>query len=84
MRSKVLDETGGVSRRFRVRAWHLESHHARIVVETTVEAAAVAYIETAAFDVGDDELVRIVVRDLDSGHEHCFRVDLATGEAGAC
>jgi hypothetical protein len=31
----------------------------------------------------DDE-VRVIVHDVASGHEHCFRVDLSTGETSSC
>jgi hypothetical protein len=28
--------------------------------------------------------ISIIVRELESGHEHCFRVDLESGETSPC
>ncbi len=74
------------TRRFRVHARHIDYHHARMVEETSFEAAAVAYLED--FDLSapiDDGLeFRVIVRDLGTGHEHCFKLDLDTGETTAC
>jgi len=69
--------------RFRVHARHVDSHHARTLAERSFEAAAVAYIEDL-HDLGDAREVSVIVRDLDSGHEHCFRIDLGSGEVSAC
>ena len=57
--------------------------HGRLVEETSFEAAAVAYIEDL-HDLGSEHEVSVIVREEDSGHEHCFRVDLHTGETAAC
>ena len=46
----------------------------RIFEEPGAEAAA-AFLE--------DE-TSVIVRELETGHEHCFRVDLETGEAKPC
>ena len=70
-------------RRFRVHARHVEAHHARVLEERSFEAAAVAYVEDL-HGVGDPPEISVIVRDLDSGHEHCFRIDLETGETAAC
>jgi hypothetical protein len=32
----------------------------------------------------DDGEISVIVRDLDSGHEHCFRIDLDSGETQPC
>jgi hypothetical protein len=69
--------------RYRVHAHDRDAHHARMVEETSFEAAAVAYIEDL-HDLGSEPEVRVIVRDEDSGHEHCFRVDLQSGETAAC
>lgn len=74
------------SRRFRVYARDVDSHHARLVEETSFEAAAVAYLE--GFDLpapmsGQGE-IQIIVHDVGTGHEHCFRLDLVNGEATPC
>jgi hypothetical protein len=70
-------------RRFIVRARHLEGHHARTLEEVSFEAAAVAYLEDLHAP-GETEEVSVIVRDLASGHEHCFRIDLASGETAPC
>lgn len=71
-------------RRFSVRARDLDSHHARVVREASFEAAAVAYVEDFAPGPDHDQEVNVIVRDIDSGHEHCFRIDLDTGQAAPC
>jgi uncharacterized protein DUF5961 len=73
-----------LTRQFSVHARHIERHHARVISEGSFEAAAVAYCEDFAHAVGEEPEIRVVVRDLHTGHEHCFRIDLETGEAGPC
>jgi hypothetical protein len=72
------------SQRFRVHARHFDSHHARVVVEASFEAAAVAYVEDLAPVGGDDQEISVIVHSLEDGREHCFRIDLQTGEAAVC
>jgi len=72
------------TRRFSVHARHVERHHARIVAELSFEAAAVAYIEDFPVSTDGGPALSVVVRDLESGREHCFRVDLETGETAPC
>ncbi len=69
-------------RRFSVYARDLGAHHARVVEESSFEAAAIAYIE--ALHPAPAEEISIVVRDIDTGHDHCFRIDLTSGEAAPC
>jgi hypothetical protein len=71
------------TRVFRVHARHAHVH-ARILKEPTFEAAAVAYAEDLAELPGEPEEISLIVRELESGHEHCFRIDLQTGEASPC
>jgi len=71
------------TRRFRVRACQPDDHHGCVVSEQSFEAAAVAYLENRSVFAEDGE-VSVVVHDLDSGYEHCFRIDLATGETAPC
>ncbi len=71
-------------RRYSVHARHDDRHQARVVTEPSFEAAAVAFLETHPVAPDDDNEVSVVVRDLDSGHEHCFRVDIDTGETQPC
>ncbi len=71
-------------REFRVHARHIDRHHGHVVNETSFEAAAVAYLEDYPQAPDDDHEVSVVVHELASGHEHCFRVDLDTGETAPC
>jgi len=72
----------GRVRHFKVHAWHVENHHARLLEEASFEAAAVAYLE--CFDLStsleNDREVRVIVQDVGTGHQHCFKVDLDSGE----
>lgn len=70
-------------RRFSVHARHLGRHQARVIHEPSFEAAAVAFVEDLAVWPEEDE-VSLMVVDLDGGGEHCFRVDLSTGETAPC
>ena len=71
-------------RRFSVHARHVEAHHARVLEEISFEAAAVAYVEDFSPPVTDAPDISVIVRDLASGHQHCFRIDLETGETAPC
>ena len=71
-------------RPFRVRARHQDDHHGRVVIEDTFEAAAIAYVEHLPHASGDPSEVSVVVHDLRSGREHCFRIDLDGGDAAPC
>lgn len=54
----------------------------RIIEEEGAEAAAAAFLEDWFPPEGDEAAV--IVRDLDTGREHCFRVDLHTGDTSPC
>jgi hypothetical protein len=73
------------TRIFGVHAQGLSTHHPRLVEERSFEAAAVAFAENLHI-AGDDQLgdLSIIVRDVETGHEHCFRIDLMTGDAATC
>jgi len=75
-----------ITRRFRVHARHIDGHHARLLDETSFEAAAAAYLEDFAFRApgGDDHEISVIVREVGTGHEHCFKIDLDSGEAIPC
>ncbi len=60
------------SRRFSVHARHIEAHHARVLEERSFEAAAVAYVEDL-HAIGGEHEISVIVRELDTNHEHCFR-----------
>jgi hypothetical protein len=72
------------ARQFSVRARHIDSHHARVLEEASFEAAAVAYIEDFHPSVENGNEIRVVVREIGTGSEHCFRIDLESGEATPC
>ncbi len=72
------------TRTFRVHARHLDAHHASTLREPSFEAAAVAYVEDLHELPADGQVVSVIVRDIESGHEHCFRIDLENGETSAC
>ena len=69
------------SRRFRVRSWSEDGHRERIVTEPTFEAAAISYAEHLPLRADARTDVRVLVHDIDSGHEHTFLIDL--GEAAS-
>jgi hypothetical protein len=66
-------------RPFRVHARHLDAPHAHVVTEASFEAAAVAWLEAWSGEIGFEAIVSVIVRDLATGHEHCFGIDLDTG-----
>lgn len=72
------------ARPFVVRSRHLDRYQGRRVVETTFEAAAIAYLEDVHPAADEGQSVGVIVRDVESGHEHCFWIDLETGRATSC
>jgi len=70
--------------RFSVHARHLGAHHARLLDEVSFEAAAVAYVEDLHGTAEEGQAISVIVRELDTGHEHCFRIDLDSGDAAPC
>lgn len=72
------------TRSFSVHARHVDAHHARVVHEASFEAAAVAYAEDLHVPADDGDEVSLIVRDLETGDEHCFKVDLSSGETATC
>jgi hypothetical protein len=74
------------TRLFRVHARHVDSHHARFVEETSFEAAVVAYFEDfdLSVPISDDHEMSVIVHDVGTGHEHCFKINLDSGEAAPC
>ncbi len=69
---------------FHVRARHLDVHHARILLEPSFEAAAVAYVEDLHDLPGPEEALSVIVLDVATGHEHCFTIDLESGLTTPC
>ena len=70
--------------RYSVRVRHAEPHHGRVVVEASFESAALAYVEDFPLAPDQGPEISLVVRDIESGREHCFRIDLETGETTPC
>ncbi len=79
-----MTQVAGETRQFRVQAQHVDHHHARVVEEASFEAAAVAYVEDLHPPMTEHHEINVIVREVESGHEHCFRIDLDSGEAAAC
>jgi hypothetical protein len=72
------------TRAYRVHARHVDAHHARTLEELSFEAAAVAYAEDLHDVPADGGEISVIVREVETGHEHCFRIDLETGETSSC
>lgn len=69
---------------YRVHARGDELHHGHSVDAVSFEDAAVAFVELWHPPVDADNEVSVIVREADSGVEHCFRIDLDNGEAAPC
>ena len=68
------------TRTFRVHARHTDVHHARTLHEPSFEAAAIAYVEHLHDMPAEGGDISVVVREVDTGHEHSFRVSLESGD----
>lgn len=79
-----MTQVAGETRQFSVHARHVDSHHARVLEEASFEAAAVAYVEDFHPPMTEDHEISVIVREVDTGHEHCFRIDLDSGETAPC
>ena len=81
-----MDHAAESTRRFKVHARGVDAHHARFVHETSFEAAAIAYLED--FDLSEPASttseVRVIVNEVATGHQHCFTLDLDSGETSPC
>lgn len=69
-------------RQFTVHAAHEGGVHT--VEGASFEEAAVNFVETWHPSEDADGDVSVIVRDTETGHEHCFLVEVATGAAGPC
>ena len=45
---------------------------------------AVAYVEDLHDLPGDGDEISVIVQEVETGHEHCFRIDLESGETSPC
>jgi hypothetical protein len=71
-------------RQVRVYARHVDRHHAHVLREASFEAAAIAYLENWPHAPDEDPEVEVVVRELATGHEHCFWVGLHWATTAPC
>jgi hypothetical protein len=76
-----MTQVPGEIRQFSVHARHVDQHHARLLEEASFEAAAIAYVEDFHPVATDAREVSVIVREIATGHEHSFRIDLDSGEA---
>ena len=81
-----MTQVTGEIHQFSVHARHVDSHHARVLEETSFEAAAIAYLEDfhLQLPIGEDNEISVIVREVGTGHQHCFRVDLDSGDISPC
>ena len=56
----------------------------RIFEEPGAEAAAAAFLEDWGLSDDGGHETTVIVRELQTGREHCFRVDLESGETQPC
>ena len=76
-----MTQVTGKTRDFRVHARHVDAHHARTLKECSFEAAAITYVEGLHDLPVDGNEISVIVRDVESGHEHGFLVDIASGRS---
>jgi hypothetical protein len=81
-----MTNTAENARGFRVHARHIDGHHARLLHEASFEAAAVAYLEhlDVQAPAGDAQDISVIVHEVGTGHERCFKVDLGSGATTPC
>jgi hypothetical protein len=72
------------ARRFSVHARHVDQHHARLLDEASFEAAAVAYVEDFHPAVDADHEVSVIVREVGTGYQHCFTMNVVSGASVPC
>ncbi len=78
-----MTDAASSPRPFAVRARYSGSPAPTVVEEISFEAAAAAFAEGWPHP-DEAATVSILVQDLESGQEHCFRIDLHSGEAAPC
>jgi hypothetical protein len=73
--------TTGETHRYHV-SLHGHVGHTRIVEALSFDDAGLAYLEHCP--PPDPAVAVIIVRDEETGHEQCLRIDLASGDAEPC
>jgi hypothetical protein len=71
-------------RDFRVHARHVDAHDARTLRESSFEAAAITYVEGLHDIPVEGDEISVIVRDVESGHEHGFLVHLDSRQTTTC
>lgn len=73
-----------LTRRFTVHGVDEAPSRGEALEALNFEDAALAFVEARHLDPPDDGEVSLLVEDCETGERQCFKVDLATGEAGPC
>ena len=72
-------------RKFSVHARHEDCRKAVVVEDVSFDSAALSYLEELPPILHRDEHeVSVIVRELGGGREHCFRIDLHSGDTAPC
>lgn len=79
-----MNQATADTRRFSVHARHVDQHCARLLDEASFEAAAVAYVEDFHPAVDVDNEVSVIVREVGTGRQHCFKINVESGESAPC
>lgn len=79
-----MSESPAAEHRFAVHGRHQAHPHDHIVLGRSFEDAALGFVEDWHPAMDADGEVAVVVRDLETGAEQCFRIDLDSGTAGPC
>jgi hypothetical protein len=72
------------TRSFSVRARYGGGRTPQVIEEASFEAAALAFVEDWPHPAAGEAALSILVQDLGSGREHCYRIHLDTGAAEPC
>lgn len=70
--------------RYTVHAAEDGRNAAHTVEGTSFEDAAIAFVERWAPAPDAEGDVAVIVRDAETGAQHCFRIDLGSGDAAPC
>lgn len=72
------------SRRFSIQGVTDPRVGGRLLEARSFEDAALHFVEDHHLEGDAEDGVSLMVEDCETGERHCFRIDLATGEAGPC
>lgn len=72
-------------RQFEVFTRKGHSSTARLISESSLEAATVTFLEEFGLAMYDDEEeLTLYLHDIEGGHSHCFKIDLHIGRVEEC